>query len=341
MATRYFVKRIGMAVLVLFVAITFAFILFRLLPGSPTLAIKRQLIEMAQQSGRTVNMERINRQVEVITGVNPDKPLLQAYFEYMYGIIVHQDFGQSIWLREPVFPYLFEKVPWSIFLSVYGLAGGRTIGILLGAGMAYKEGSRFDSGLTIFTIVNRGIPYYFVAIIGLVVFGYILGWFPTAGRAPPDVTAGLNIPFMLGLAEYGFLPITTGIVAGFGGGLAFRGNCVREMGKEYIHLAHLRGVTGPRIAIRYVGRNAILPIYTGLVMGIAGIFGSGIIIETIFTYPAVGYATFRALTQRDYPLLMAAFIFFTTLTVIGILIADLTYGFIDPRVKGGGERESY
>lgn len=338
---RYVALRVGQAVLTILITISLAYFAFRLLPGGPAEAMRQRLIEQAKQSGRPVNMQRINRQVELYTGVDPGKPLAVAYYEYVRDIVVYQDFGYSIYKDQPVFAYLFAKMPWSVFLSVYGLALGRTSSLLLGATAAYKEGSWFDGGLTVFTIVNRGIPYYFVAVFFLVIFGFVLGWFPTAGRTTQGTVPGLNYPYMAGLIHHAALPITSSFVAGFGGALAYRGNCVREMGKSYIKLGHLRGISSGRIAIRYVGRNAILPVYTGLVMGIAAVFGSSIIIETIFTYPAMGYATFGALTNRDYPLLMGALIFFTTITILGVLVADLTYGLIDPRVKSGGERESF
>jgi peptide/nickel transport system permease protein len=337
----YYARRVGMSVLVIFLSVSFAFSIFRLMPGGPAEAMEQILVQRARQAGREPNYEMIRQRVAMLTGIDRQKPIPVAYYEYWRDIILYQDFGVSIWQREPVFKYLIEKVPWSIFLSIYGLTVGRTIGIILGALMAYKEGTKFDSGLTIFTILNRGVPYYFVAILGLVVFGFNAGWFVTSGRTNPETVPGLNYPFVAGLLSHAALPVTTSIVAAFGGGLAFRGNAVREMGKSYIKLAHLRGVSGQRVAIRYVGRNAILPVYTGIVIGLASLFGSSIIIEQIFTYPAVGYATFNALLQRDWPLLMGAFVFFTTLTVVGVLIADLTYGVIDPRVNTGGDREAY
>lgn len=340
----YYVRRIGMAILVLFAATSFAFVLFRSMPGSMETILKTRLIDQAVQGGGSasqVNQERIDRLVAVYTNVHPDQPLYVAYFNYMKDIILHQDFGTSIWRGEPVFDILFKKMPWSIFISVYGLILGTTVSLLFGAVMAYKEGSRFDSGLTIFTILNQTIPYYIVAILTLIAFAYIHPIFPTGGRYSPSTTPGFNLPFMMSVAYHASLPIFSGFIAGFGGALAFRGNCIREMGKGYLRVARLRGINKGRIAIRYVGRNAILPVYTGLMMGISGIFGSSIILESIFQYPAVGFATFGALQNRDYPLLMGAFVFFTTVTVIGILIADFTYGIIDPRVRGGEERETY
>lgn len=340
---KYYVRRVGQAFLVLIVAITLAFVLFRLLPGGPLETMRHRLIVQARQSGVTVDREYISRILEASTGINPNKPLPIAYYEYARNIVLYQDFGRSIWVDKPVFSYLFKKLPWSIFLSVYGLAVGRTLGLLLGAVMAHREGSRLDNGLTLFTIFNRSVPYYVVAIVLLIVFGHLLGWFPTGGRTNPEnyVRAGMNLPFMFDIVRHATLPILSMIVAGFGGALAFRGNCVRELGKSYIRVARLRGINSSRIAIRYVGRNSFLPVYTNLMMGIAGIFGTSIILETIFAYPGLGYATYNALIHRDYPLLMGTFIFYTTLTVLGILVADLTYGIIDPRVKGGGEREAY
>ena len=110
-----------------------------------------------------------------------------------------------------------------------------------------------------------------------------------------------------------------------------RGNCIRVMGSNYLYVARLRGLSDTRIAIRYVGRNAILPLYTGFMISLAAIFSSSIIMEQIFAYPGVGWYTYDALVNRDYPLLMGILIFFSTVTVIGVMIADLTYGLIDPR----------
>jgi peptide/nickel transport system permease protein len=288
----------------------------------------------------TQQLERVNRMVKVYTNIRPDQPLYIAYFEYFWQIL-HLDFGKSITLDKPVFTALFHKMPWSIFISIYGLALGTSISLLFGALMAHNEGSRFDVGMTIWTIFNSSVPYYIVAILMLIVFGFNLQWFPTGGRYNHDLAAGVNLPFLLSVVHHAALPILTGLVAAFGGALANRGNCIREKGKEYIRVGRLRGISENRLAMRYVGRNSILPVYTGLLMGITRIFSSAIIIEIIFSYDAVGLLTYDALLNRDYPLLMGALIFFTTVTLIGILIADLTYGIVDPRVKSGAERESF
>ena len=339
----YYLKRLGQSVFVFFVTVTVTFALYRMLPGGPVEMMRANLISQLVQQGNPTpqQIEKVNRMVEAYTGINPDQPWYVAYYEYLHDIVLYQDFGTSIIKREPVFQILFKALPWSLFISIYGLALGTTVSLLLGAAMAYAEGSRFDSGMTVISIINTTVPYYIVAILALIVFSFNLGWFPSGGRMTPGTTPGFNYPFIAGIVEHAALPILSTFIAGFGGALAFRGNCIREMGKGYIRLARLRGISQGRIAIRYVGRNALLPIYTSIMMGIASLFGSSIILETIFNYPAMGFVTFEALMDRDYPLIMGAFIFFTTITLLGILIADLTYGIIDPRVKGGADRESY
>jgi len=343
MAGNYYLKRIAHAVIVFFLVTTIAFVLFRLMPFGPVEMVRIRLAQQMAQSGgaNQQSMAQVNELVEVYTNINPDVSIPVAYFNFLTDVFIHQDLGRSFKFSDPVTQVLANRVQWSIFISVYGLALGRTISLVLGAGMAYTEGSRFDKLLTGISILNRTVPFYIVGIVVLIIFAFNLGWFPSGGLYNRDYTPGVNLEFMGSIVRHATLPIVASFVAGFGGALSYRGNCVRELGKGYIRVAHLRGIGDSRIAIRYVGRNSLLPIYTGLVIGIATVFSSSIILEKIFDYPAMGFVTFQALINRDYPLLMGSFMFFTALTLLGVLIADLTYGIIDPRVKGGGERESF
>ena len=340
----YYAKRIVQTVVVFLSTVTVTFMMYRLMPFGPVEQMKSQLRSEYQKSGQSLSraqIEQINQQVETLTNIQPDAPLLQQYLSYMEGVLLHADFGTSIVLQEPVFEVLFGAMPWSVFISVYGLALGTTISLLLGAIMAYKEGSSFDTGLTVVSTLTQTVPYYVVAILVLIVFAFQLEWLPTGGKMTPGTEPGLNWPFVAGVVEHAALPVLSSFIAGFGGALAYRGNCVREMGKGYLRLARLRGLSQGRIAIRYVGRNALLPIYTTLMLGVASVFGSSIILEQIFNYRAMGFVTYNALLDQDYPLLMGAFIFFSAITLLGVLVADLTYGIIDPRVEGGANRESY
>lgn len=340
----YYLRRINQAVITILTATTLTFVLYRLMPGGPIQALRREFTMGSgglQGSDRGRSPEEVNRLIELHTGITPDQPLHIAYYEFMRDMLLHLDFGRSVYYNQPVFDILFSAMPWSIFLSVYGLLFGFAVKILLGAFMAYNEGNRFDKIMTIVTIVADSIPYYVLAILLLSILAFGLGWFPTGGRAYRDSTPGFNLYFMKGVLHHGALPIMSGMIIGFGAGtLAMRANSIRVMGEDFIRVARLRGLKSSRVSFRYIGRNAILPLYTGFMISLSGVFSSGVIMERIFTYPGVGWYTFDALINRDYPLLMGAFIFFTTVTVFFILVADLTYGLIDPRagVKG---KESY
>ncbi|MFC6800056.1 MULTISPECIES: ABC transporter permease [unclassified Haladaptatus] len=339
---RYYITRIGQAVFTLFAVFTISFFMYRLLPGGPVEAMRQQMVLEAMSTGGEVDMQRINRLVEIYTGIQPTEPLYVQYFNYIRDIVLYQDFGKSIWKNQPVFQILFTAMPWSVFVSIYGLLLGFTTNILLGSLMAYREGGRFDKTMSIVATISTSVPYYVAAILMLSYLAFELGWFPTGGRYDSQLTSpGFNVPFIVSVIRHAALPILTGFVVGFGGGaLAMRGNSLRVMGEDYIRVAQLRGLSETRIATRYVTRNAILPMYTSLMIGIASIFSSSIIMEQIFNYPGVGWYTFGAIENRDYPLLMGVFIFFTVITLIGVLIAEFTYGFIDPRASTG-DKETY
>lgn len=338
----YYTERFAQALITYIAACTLAFVLYRLMPGGPIEAVQASLIQEMIQQGEPVDVDRIRRLTELYTGIDPNQPLWEAYLEYVWGIFRYGDFGRSIHYNQPVFDILFAAMPWSIFVSVYGLILGFSVTILLGSLMAYKEGSAFDKGSTVFVLMLGSIPYYVAAIVMLSVLSFQWGWFPIGGRWDRTIEPGFSLAFMQSIAYHGALPIASGFIVGFGGGaLAMRANAIRLLGAEYLHSARVRGISTTRITTRYIGRNAVLPIYTGLMIGIAGIFSSSVIMEWIFTYPGVGWYTFEALELRDYPLLMGAFLFFVGITVVGILIADLTYGLIDPRAGTGADREQY
>jgi peptide/nickel transport system permease protein len=316
--------------------------LYRLVPGGPLQAMQNRIVARAASRGGSPNPERIARLTQQATGINPDQGVLMAYFDYMYEALVLQNFGTSIVYNRPVFEILFGAMPWSIFISFYGLILGYATQIALGSLMAYKEGTKLDKGLTVFVMSLNSIPYYVVAIITLVFLGFEWGLLPTGGRYPEAATPGFNTEFMIGVVRHAALPILSSYIVGFGyGSIQMRGLGVSIIGSEYLRSAQIRGLSSNRVLTRYVARNTILPIYTGLMVGIAALFSSNIILEQIFQYVGVGWYLFDAFTLQDYPLIMGAFIFFVGMTVTGILVADLTYGLIDPRAGSPAEREAY
>ena len=329
------IARAAQSIFTIIVVISLTFVLIRFLPGGPMQYLRAQM--MQQHSGQSV--EQINRLVQVYTNVNPSKPLYIQYFSYVDSIL-HLDLGKSIWYGKPVSSILLGALPWTLLVMLISTVLIFSIGVLIGAVMAYLEGGRLDLATSMVSIFLTLIPYYVAAVILLYILSYQEGWFPTGGRYG-SVAVSLSMPFLISVAKHACLPILSVVVTGFGlQALAMRGNSIQVLGEDFLHVARLRGVPDSRIAIRYVGHNAILPMYTGLMISIGFLFGGSVILEQIFSYPGVGYYMFKAISARDYPLMMGAFLVITCAVVIAIFIADMTYGFIDPRI-GGENREAY
>lgn len=334
--TNYFVERTIQAVLTLLVVFGLTFALLRLMPGGPMDYLQAKLA----QSGQDMSQEEIDARVELYTNIHPEKPIPVAFYEYTTGLLTG-DLGHSVWYNQPVIDILAKAMPWTIFVSAVSLLGTFAIGITLGALMAYAEGSRFDLASSTVSIVITSIPFYVVAVLLVWVLGYEYGVFPTGGRVDTSITPGMNLAFITSVLYHAALPISSLVIAGFGGrALSMRGNSIQILGNDYLRVARLRGLSERRIALRYVGRNAILPMYTSIMIAIGSLFGGSIILEMIFLYPGLGYYVFQSLGARDYPLLMGGFLLITVATILGVYVADLTYGLVDPRA-GGGDRESF
>lgn len=338
MTTNYFAKRVGQALLTFIATVTLSFVLYQAMPGGPVEALKNVILSQQATSGGTVNLDRINRLIALYTNVRPDKPLHVQFYQYFSSIILEQDLGRSIYKNKPVTALIFERIPWSMFISVYAMVIGYAGSIVIGAVMAFKEKSRFDSVSSITMTLLNSIPYYIVGI-GLIYFVAIqYEIFPYGGRAASGLTPSFSLVYMKSIVYHAALPVLSMSVLGLGGALTMRGNAVRVLGEDYLRVANLRGLRDSRIATQYVGRNAILPMYTQFMIGIAGVLSSSVIVEQIFSYPGVGLLMYNAIQVQDYPLLMGSLIIFTSVTIVAILIADLTYGLIDPRISAGGDQ---
>jgi peptide/nickel transport system permease protein len=335
--SKYFASRIGQAILTFVTVVTLSFVLIRLMPGGPMAIIKARM----EQSGETYTQAEMANQVELYTNVNPQKPIPEAYVDYATGLMTG-DLGQSIWYSKPVIDILADAMPWTILVSAISLLLIFGIGIVLGAVMAYWEGSRFDLSWSVTSILITSVPFYVVGVVLLWFLGYQWGIFPTGGRVSQDIDPGMSIAFIGSVLRYATMITAAYVIAGFGGrALAMRGNSIQVLGNDYLRVARLRGLSEQRIALRYVGRNAILPMYTSIMISIGSLFGGSIIAEQIFSYQGAGYYVFQALGARDYPLLLGGFLFISFGVILGVFLADMTYGLVDPRAGSGSDRESF
>lgn len=335
MIDNYHLKRIGMVFLTIYLVTTFTFVLIRYMPGGP---MDYMVAQLTQQG---IPQDRAREVAATYIRVNPDQPIYIAYIDYMTDILVG-DLGMSTWYDRPVIEIIIAALPWTVFVMSVSLILSFTFGIALGAWMAYREGSRFDSAATIVTTFLTSVPYYLAAIALLAVFSFRLGWFPTGSRYNSDIPPAMTLEFFRSVLYHGILPITSFTLTAVGGwALGMRGNSIQVLGEDYLRVARLAGIPERDIVIKYVTPNAILPLYTNLMIAIGFIFGGSIILEQIFNYPGLGYYLFASIETRDYPLMMGGFIVITVAVSVSIFIADMTYSLIDPKAESGDSRETY
>ncbi|MFB6152290.1 MAG: ABC transporter permease [Haloarculaceae archaeon] len=324
--------------LTLWVAVTLAFVLIRLIPGGPITVIRAQL----RQQYPTASREMIQRGIQTYIGITPDEPMWEQYVDYITGVLLHFDFGRSITLGRPVADVYAEALPWTMFLIGSATFLMTIFSITIGALLAYEQQSKFDIIVSNLSITIGSIPYYLVAILLIALFVTYLGWLPASGARATLLEAGFSVAYIGSILKHAILPILSLSVAGAETVLGMRANSVRILGEDYLRVARLRMLPTHRIALRYVAHNAILPVYTGLVLSVVTLLAGSVILEQIFQYPGVGLYFFQSIGARDYPLMMGGFLMISAATVVAIFVADMTYSWIDPRASAGGAAsESY
>lgn len=328
----YYISRLFQYAVTIVAVITITFGLIRLMPGGPMDYI------MAQYAERGLSAARMEAVVAAYTNIQPDDPLYVQYFDYFSSLMMG-NMGYSMWYQEPVSEILFTALPWTVFIMGQGLIITYAIAIVLGAVMAYKESSWFDLSNSGLATLSASIPYYILALVMISVLAGVYDLFPMRGNVDHSLEAGWNLQYIFSLFHHAALPVISMAATSYGlHTLTMRGNSISILGEDYMRVGRLRGLSENRLALRYVARNAILPLYTNILISIGFMFGGSIVIEWIFNYPGVGFYLFTAIQSRDYPLMMGAFILITVAVATGVLIADLTYGKLDPRIGQGAER---
>lgn len=341
----YYIKRTGKAAFTAYIVMTLSFGLSRMLPGDPLTVVRGRL------SGRGLTPDQINASMAVFKKALPTGPLYQQYIDYMLGLL-QGDLGVTISYNlskdpatgqisgVPVASLLGEYIPWTVFLAVVSIILFYAIALLLGSLMAYFEGTAFDTANSLIAMVASGLPFF---VTGIVLIWIVSGQYdllPASYRysTSAKIQPGFTLSFVISAIKHAILPISATVIGRYGvRALAMRGNSISILGKGYVQVAQLRGLPDRVIALRYVGRNAVLPMYTGMLLSFGWILGGTIVLEEIFVYKGLGWLFLRAMHKQDYPLMMGIFLVLSLSLVVGIYLADLTYGLVDPRITTGDQ----
>ncbi|BFH72058.1 ABC transporter permease [Sulfurisphaera javensis] len=322
-----------MAIVTILATVIFTWALLEYSPESPANYIFAQISPSALAGQRA---EQIYASLEqYLQTLKPHgNPIIEA-LSYLWNFL-HGNMGVSIIYEEPVTKLIANALPWTLFIVVTSVVISFIIGVRIGEKMGYKRGTKTDSILTMTFITIRSIPVYILGTIFLFFLGYILGIFPTGGAYSVNVTPGFNLPFVISVLRHAVLPITTLTLINLAGwALHMRANTIYTLGEDYVNFAETRGVMDKIIESKYVGRNSMLPLYTSLIITLGFSFGGSIFVEEIFSYPGVGLLLYNSVMNNDYPVEMGILVIIVFAVVIGMLLADLTYSLLDPRVKVG------
>lgn len=324
----YVLKRVGMWFLTVWLGTTIIFLIPRLAPGDPVAGV---ISRMTAQSGYVENSAQMIEAWRARFGL--DQPLPVQYLRYVTNSL-RFDLGYSLAnFPSRVEDMVFQALPWTVGLLLLATLISFVVGNTIGALMAWDRTPGMVRNLLPMSLTFTSIPFFMLGILLIYIFAFGLHWLPASGSVGRGLTQGMNWPYISSVAYHAILPATAIVVASMGfWALGMRGMMITTAGEDYMILAEAKGLRPSRIFWLYGVRNSILPQVTALALGLGGIVGGAVLVEYIFAYPGVGYLLYQGIVTSDYTLIQGIvfMLVFTTATLV--LILDLTYPLIDPRI---------
>ncbi|MEM8822761.1 MAG: ABC transporter permease [Pseudomonadota bacterium] len=304
-------------------ALTINFALPRIAPGDPLsfLLPEDVLAEMTPED-----------EARVLAEFGLDRPIPVQFADYAAGIVTG-DLGVSVTYGAPVWDVVIGRLPWTLLLMGWALALSTILGTALGVMAARRRGEMGDIGATVLVLAVGSAPVFWVAMLLITLFAANLGWLPSYGAVPLMAREG-SAEWILGVAQRTILPVTALTIAQTAGvWLTARASMAVALSRDYVTFARAKGVPERGVFWRHALRNAILPIYTNATIGLGGLLGGALVVETVFSWPGIGQLVVQGVEARDYNLLQGVFLVATLAVIAANLLADLTYPLLDPRVR--------
>ena len=307
------------------IALTFIFLVPRLMPGNP---VDRLIPPGTTDVGRL----RLRAELERYFGL--DKPLLEQYVAF-WANLLRGNLGIDRLFR-PVGAVVMQKLPYTMVLVIPVLLIGFFVGNWIGARAAYMKGKK--SQLVYFaTVFANQMPFYWFALVLLFLLAVQIKLFPAQGTFSPRVIPGLNFPSFVDAGQHYVLPFLTLLIVTTGGWASgMRSMTLYELDAGYILYAKQLGFRNKKL-VSYARRNAILPQFTGLNINLNNLIGMTMIIEIVFRWDGIGLLAYNAVLARDYSMILGTFLVTTIVVILGNFLVDLTYAFLDPRIRTGRE----
>lgn len=329
----YVLRRIGQAIFTIWVIATGVFFMVRLLPGNPVSTYIGKL------TAEGLSYEAAAASAADLYSFNPNTPLWQQYLDYLWGVC-RMDLGTTL-SRIPVTEKIADHLPWTLFSVGLALVLAVLAGLILGMAMAYRRGGILDNTASAVGSILHSIPNYLIALIIVTVGATQLELFNYAemrGTSTPGVEPGFTPEFLGDAMYHAILPVFTYFITTAGTwALLMKASTTQVLGEDYVTVARARGLGGRRIGSAYVGRNAVLPVMAHIATKAGFVVGGAIFVELIFNYEGIGITLYDAIDTRDYALTQGILLIITITVVFSNLLADLTYGLLDPRIRTSGK----
>ena len=318
---RYLSGKAGGALISLAMVVVLGFFSFRILPGSdPAINLTR---------GRRVSAEEVER----LRGqFGLDKPLAVQFVYYVRDLFTG-DLGHSYIYNQPVSNLILDRLGPTLLLTGTAAVISMVLGLWLGQKVAWKRDSWFDRIQTGLALTLWSVPTFWLGLLLLLVFAGGLRLFPSGGmRTPGSDATGLAV--VIDVAWHMVLPVITMVAVSYAYYLmVMRASVLEEMTADYLTTARAKGLTEDKVRTRHALPNALLPTVTLVFLTLGGLVGGAVTVETVFSWPGLGYLTFQGLSAPDLPLLQGTYVIFSSIVIVMNFVAELVYRVLDPRLK--------
>ncbi|MBO5197144.1 MAG: ABC transporter permease [Lachnospiraceae bacterium] len=318
---KYVAKRIGLMFVSFFIIMTICFVLVRLLPN-PNVAV----------------VGGMDKQVEAMReawGYN--KPIIVQYGIYLKKVLTEFNWGITTSLAPKytsVVSIIAQKLPATLLVNLLSIVVSIPLGILFGIYAALKKNKWQDQVISVLIMLLISVPSYVYAFLVQYIFAFKLGWFPLVLKSGTDWLS----PEMIHSAILPAMSLSFGTMAGL---MRYtRAELTETLTSEYMLLARTKGLTGAQATTRHALRNAMVPILPMILGEIVGILGGSLVIESIFAVPGVGKLYTLSISVRDYDMFLAIAMFYVFIGLSASILTDISYGFIDPRIRMGGGKNN-
>lgn len=327
----YIIRRILLFIPTIVAITIVTFLISRLAPGDPA-ELKAGIVGENMQANKTANQENLKK---IREAWNLDKPLPVQYLLWFKGLLT-LDFGKSLKDDKPVMEKIAERVPITVLMSVISIVLAYVIAIPIGIFSATHSGTVIDRVSSTLLFMLYSLPSFWIGTLAIIFLASpeYIKLFPTGNLHSIEITP--DSPFMertLDLAWHLLLPMAIYTYTSFAYiSRQMRGAMLEVIRQDYIRTARAKGLAEKTVVMRHALRNSLIPIITLLTSILPGLIGGSIVVEQIFSIPGMGQLAFQALLERDYTIIMGELTIAAVLTMLSVLLADILYSVVDPRI---------